>query len=109
MDDKTFELIEKMYSEFTGFRKDMNEFRNETNTRLDKIESKQAKVEIIIEHDIKNSLQSLHDGMAGNTATLKEHSERLNAIENKVDYIAMAVTSQDKRLKVVESSGKKAK
>jgi len=102
MDDKTFELIEKMYSEFIGFRKDMNEFRKETNTRLDKIE-------IVLEHDVKNSLQSLHEGVAVNTSKLNEHTERLNIIENKVDYIAMSVTSQDKRLKVVESSGKKAK
>lgn len=102
MDDKTFELMEKMYSEFIGFRQDMNEFRKETNSRIDKIE-------IALEHDVKNSLQSLHEGMAGNTSTLTEHTERLNTIENKVDYIAMAVTSQDKRLKVVESSGKKAK
>ena len=102
MDDKTFELIEKMYSEFIGFRKDMNEFRKETNTRLDKIE-------IVLEHDVKNSLQSLHEGVAVNTSKLNEHTERLNTIENKVDYIALNVTSQDNRLKVVEASKKKAK
>ncbi len=29
MEDKTFELMTKMYSEFTEFRKEMNEFKGE--------------------------------------------------------------------------------
>ena len=100
--DDTLEFLTKIYSELT-------EFRKVTNNRFDKLEAGQAKIEIKLEHDIKNSLQSLHEGVAGNTAQLKEHGDRLNAIENKVDYIAMSVTSQDKRLQVVEASKKKAK
>ena len=113
MDDKTFELLEKMYADITKrldvietgqieIKTDMNEFRKETNSRLSKLEVK-------FEHDITNSLQSLHEGVAGNTSQLKEHTEQLNTIGNKVDYIALNVTSQDNRLKVVEASKKKAK
>ena len=107
--DDTFEFLTKIYSELTAFRKETNTKFERVESRLDKIESKQAKIEVTIEHDIKNSLQLLHEGVAVNTSKLNEHTERLNIIENKVDYIAMSVTSQDKRLKVVESSGKKAK
>ena len=60
MEDKTFELLEKMYAQFTDFRNDMNDFRKETNTRLTKIET-------AIDHDIKPSLQALHERAAGNT------------------------------------------
>jgi hypothetical protein len=109
MDDKTFELLEKMYSEFTGRFEKLETGQEQITRRLDKLEVGQKKIDIKLEHDISNSLQSLHEGVAGNTATLKEHTERLNAIENKVDYITMSITSQDKRLKVVESSKKKAK
>ena len=49
MEDKSFELLSKMYGEFSEFRKDMTEFRKETNTRLNKIET-------TLEHDIKEKL-----------------------------------------------------
>ena len=102
MDDKTFELLEKMYSEF---KTELSELK----AGQKKLESGQAKIEVVLEHDIKPSLQALHERAAANTAKLEEHDKRLETIENKVDYIAMSVTSQNKRLKVVESSGKKAK
>lgn len=97
MEDKTFELLEKMYSEFAArFDK--------VDSRLDNLEAGQKKMETILEHDIKTNLQSLHERAAINTDKLQEHSERLNTIDNKLDYIALAVNSQDKRLEVVESS-----
>lgn len=107
--DDTFELLTKMFSEFSEFRKDMNEFRNETNSRFDSVEARLSKVEIGIENDIKPSLQALHERAAVNTDKLQEHSGRLDAIENKLDYIVLSVNSQDKRLEVVESSGRKRK
>ena len=109
MDDKTFELLEKMYSEF---KTELSEFKTELSelkAGQKKLESGQARIEVVLEHDIKPSLQALHERAAANTAKLEEHDKRLETIENKVDYIAMSVTSQNKRLKVVESSGKKAK
>jgi hypothetical protein len=103
MEDKTFELLEKMYSEFS-------EFRKETNTRFDnlesgqkKLESGQAKIEVSIEHDIKPSLQALHERAACNTAKLDGHTQRLETVENKLDYLALSVNSHDKRLEVVEA------
>lgn len=107
MDDKTFELLEKMYAEFTGRFEKLESGQQKLESGQQQITTRLDKIEIKLEHDIKNSLQSLHEGMAGNTAKLEEHTQRLSTIENKVDYITMSVTSQDKRLKVVESPGKK--
>ena len=109
MDDKTFELLEKMYAEFTGRFEKLESGQQKLESGQQQITKRLDKIEIVLEHDVKNSLQLLHEGVADHTSQLKEHTERLNAIENKVDYIALAVTSQDKRLKVVETSGKKAK
>ena len=96
MEDKTFELLEKMYSEF--------------KTELNELKSGQIKLEVILEHDIKDNLKILHEGVAGNTAKLDDHTQRLDTIENKLDYLALSVNSQDKRLEVVESfKQKKAK
>ena len=74
--DDAFELLTKMYSEFS-------EFRKESNTRFDKFESGQqqitqrlTKIETAIEHDIKPSLQALHERVASNTEKLDEHNRR---------------------------------
>ena len=107
--DDTFELLTKMFSEFSEFRKDMNEFRNETNSRFDSVEARLSKVEIGIENDIKPSLQALHERVAINTDKLQEHSEKLDTIQNNLDYIVLSVNSQDKRLEVVEGRKMKAK
>ena len=100
MDDKTFELLEKMYAEFTGRFEKLESGQQQLTKRLDKIEIK-------LEHDITNSLQSLHERVAGNTAKLEEHTQKLSTIENKLDYLALSVNSQDKRLEVVETLRRK--
>lgn len=94
MKDETFELLSKMYGEFSEFRKDMTEFREETNSRLNKIET-------TLEHDIKTNLQVLHERAADNTGKMEDHAQSLDTIENKIDYLAVSVNSQDKRLEVV--------
>ncbi len=94
------EDINEFKEDMTGFTGVMLGFRKESDSRLGKIES-------ILEHDIKANLQSLHESSFGNTALLQEHSERLNAIDNKLDYLALSLNSQDKRLEVVEASGKR--
>ncbi len=100
MEDKTFELLTKMYSEFTRFKNDMLEFRNESNSRLNKIE-------ITLENDIKTNIQALHERESTNSKKLDEHGRQLTDINNKLDYLALSVNSQDKRLEVMEMSKKK--
>ena len=117
MEDQSFELMTKMYSEMTkGFDK-VNVRLDGIDTRLykleagqEKLEAGQAKIEATLEHDIKSNLQALHERAVNNTDKLDEHTQRLETIENKLDYLALSVNSQDKRLEVVESiKQKKAK
>lgn len=109
MEDKSFELLTKMYSEFTEFRKETNSRFDRIDARLDKLESGQNKLEATLEHDIKNKLQFLHERAEGNTIKLDEHGKQLDTINNKLEYLALSVNSQDKRLEVVESRKRKAK
>ncbi|MGI6586271.1 MAG: hypothetical protein ACOX3L_10145 [Lutisporaceae bacterium] len=66
MEDKAFELIEKLYIEFTGFRK-------ETRERFDGVDQKLT----FIEQNHGKKLQALFDGY-------KQHSDQLDLIEEKV-------------------------
>jgi hypothetical protein len=101
MEDKSFELLFKLYSEFSEFRKDMNDFRKETNTKFDKVDLRLNKIETTLEHDIKNSIQALHERAAGNTDKLQDNGTQLDNMNGKLDYLVLSVNSQDKRLEVI--------
>lgn len=102
MDDRTFELLEKMYAEFRAELNDLKAGQNDLRSGQNDLRSGQKKLEIILEHDIKENIRSLHDRAAGNTAKLDEHARRLETVENKLDYIAVSMNSQDKKLELIE-------
>lgn len=66
MEDRTFELIEKLYNELTSFREEAREKFNSIDKRL-----------LFIEQDHGNKLQALFDGY-------KQHSGQLDRIEEKI-------------------------
>lgn len=73
MEDKTFELLEKMYIEMRQGFKETNERFKETNERLAKIEGRVT----IIEQDHGKKLDLLFDGY-------KQNSDKLDRIEKEV-------------------------
>ena len=73
MEDKTFEMMEKLYVEFTGFRRETMERFDGVDQRFDGIDRKLA----VIEQDHGKKLQALFDGY-------KQHSDQLDRIEEKV-------------------------
>ncbi|TYQ17647.1 UNVERIFIED_CONTAM: hypothetical protein Cloal_0004 [Acetivibrio alkalicellulosi] len=88
MEDKTFELLTKMYSDFT-------EFRKETADRLDTLENGQKKIESILENDIKSDIKALYDGY-------KQTYEKVSSLENKVDGLSSKLEKQEVEIKVIK-------
>jgi len=91
VEDKAFELLEKMYAEFS-------EFRNETNTRLDKVEGHITRIEI--EHGKK--LDALFDGYMQLSQGQEEIKSQLKELSSKVE-------KHDIQLAVLKGSKKAAK
>jgi predicted nucleic acid-binding Zn-ribbon protein len=91
MEDKTFQLLEKMYSEFS--------------TRFDKVEAdiqglkgdvRGLKNDVLrIEHDHGQKLQALFDGY-------KQHDQRLDVLEKKIDNLTEKVDRHDIKIQVIE-------
>jgi len=96
VEDKTFELLEKMYVEFS-------EFRKETNTRLDKVEGHIIRIEN--EHGQK--LDALFDGYKHLHEKQEEHDKRFDHIETKLDNLSLKVSSHDTKLAVLDGGRKK--
>jgi hypothetical protein len=80
MEDKTFELIEKLYGEFAGFRKETRERFDGIDRRFEGIDERLDGIDkrlAFIEQDHGKTLQVLFDGY-------KQHSDQLDRIEQKL-------------------------
>lgn len=95
MEDKTFELITKMYGEFTS------RF-NEMEIRFDKIETdiQGLKKDVLrIENEHGKKLEALFDGY-------QQTYEKLDVIEQKLDDLSEKVDRHDIRIQVIEGGRK---
>lgn len=88
MEDKTFELLTKMYSEFSsrfdGVEKDFKDLKNDV-----------ARVEIKIEHGIEPKIQALFEDR-------DVIHRKLDSIEQKVDVLTSRVDKQDIQISVIK-------
>lgn len=75
MEDKAFQLLEKMYGELI-------EFKKETNDRFDRIENEVKKTNFTIEHDIIPKINVLFDGYKQNTDKLVRIEEAVTRHED---------------------------
>lgn len=88
MEDKTFELLTKMYGEFT-------EFKDNTNKKLDKLHEDV----LCMEQDHGSKLQALFDGY-------KQTYEKLEVVEDKLDTLSEKVDRHDIKIQVIEGGRK---
>ena len=84
MEDKTFELMSRMYSEFSEFKKEVkNEFSGLKNDV------------IRLENKLDSSNKALFDGY-------QQTYERLGVVENKIDTLTIKVDKQEVEIRVIK-------
>ena len=89
MEDKSFELIEKLYTEMQkGF--------NNLGAEIKEVRQEVVKTNIYIEQKIEPKLSVLFDG---NTQT----NDKLDRIENTVNSLVEKVENQELEIKVVRN------
>ncbi len=106
MEDKTFELLEKMYSEFVQFRQETNDRFDGIDNRLDGHDTRFDSMEknfygirghiARIENDHGRKLDLLLDGY-------KQNSEDIGQINHKLDRLTDRVENQEIKLQVLKS------
>ena len=80
MEDRTFELLTKMYGEFSEFKVDFKDMKNDI---------------IRIENKLDSNCKALFDGY-------KQIYERLEIVENKIDILTLRVDKQEVEIKVIK-------
>lgn len=84
MEDKAFDLLTRMYGEFSDFRKDITQKVQENSNHI-----------LRLEHDLKNDAKALYDGY-------QQTFEKLVTVENKVDDISAKVDKQEVEIRVIK-------
>jgi uncharacterized coiled-coil DUF342 family protein len=98
VEDRTFTLLEKMYSEFKefkeemiGFKEDMTSFKDETKKCFKTIETK-------IEVEVSQKLEALFDGYKTNSEKIDELSNKVDNLQFDVNNISIKVASNDNKI-----------
>lgn len=92
MQDKIFELLTKLYSEFSEFKSDMNSFREDITEKV----QKNSDYILKLEHELKNDIKALYDGYILTYEKLQEHDKRFDVHDKRFD-------AHDKRFDAIES------
>ena len=107
MDDKTFDLLSKMYAELAEFRRETNDFRKETNQRLDKLEEGQHKLgnqmTRMEENNSKDST-ALFDGYKVTYEKLDSLQKDVEKIDKKIDGLEQIVKNHEVQIKVIKGA-----
>ncbi len=81
MEDKTFELLTKMYSEFSS--------------RFENVENEIKKVQIKLEHNVEPQIKVLFEDR-------DSIHKKLDSIEQKIDVLTNRVDKQDIQISVIK-------
>ena len=91
MEDKIFDLIEKMYIDL----------KNEIRTLSDKVETIGNQT-TKLENKLDNNSKALFDGYNLVYEKLQEHDKRFDSLESKVDNINAKVEKQEVEIRVIK-------
>jgi len=98
VEDKIFELLEKMYVDIKG---ELNDIKTELSKKADKTDI------VRIENEHGQKLDALLDGYKQLHEKQEEHDKRFDRIETKLDNLSIRVNSHDSKLEVLEGGRKK--
>lgn len=102
--DKTFELLTKMYGEINGrFDNFENRFDNLEN-RFDNLENEVKKIGAKIDGEIIPKQQALFDGYAANTEKLCELTENIEDLKIDINNITIKTLKNENNIIEVKKS-----
>lgn len=109
MQDKTFELLEKMYIELTskidGLTGEFVEFKQDTKEEFKVIKNQLTKIEV--EHG--NKLEAIFDGYKQNTENLNRLEDKIDNLQLDINNLSVKTTHNDSRIIQLSQDIKKAK
>ena len=107
MEDKTFDLLSKMYSELAEFRKETNQRLDKVEERLDKLEDGQQKLGnqmTRMEENHSKDSTALFDGYKVTYEKLDGLQKDVDKIDKKIDGLEQIVKNHEVQIKVIKGA-----
>lgn len=105
MEDRTFELLEKMYSELIDFKKDMTEFKKDMTGFKDNMGSFKEqtsrnfqRIEAKLDGEIAPKIEALFDGYKSNSEKIEEVHDKIDNLQHDINSLAIKVANNDNRI-----------
>lgn len=98
--DDTFELLTRMYVDFTSQFKEMRSDFSELKSRTSKLENSVLKIQLKLENEVDKKLGILLEGQ-------EETNHRLDRLERKVDVLSVKVEKHDLEIMALKADKEK--
>lgn len=85
MEDKVFNLLEKMYSDLTGKIDGLNNEMKEVKSEVKEVKTQVTKIENTIENELRPKINLCLEELVNVKEKLTEHDTRFDIIEKKID------------------------
>ncbi len=95
MDDKVFDLLEKVYIELQDTKKEVKKDISEVKKDIKNLNNRVIKTEILIENSIALQINSLFEAQMIT-------NEKLGRVEKKLEEISQKVDKHDIKIQVIE-------
>ncbi|MBU3111470.1 hypothetical protein [Clostridium lacusfryxellense] len=106
MDDKTFELMEKMYIEFSLFKTDIKDIKNDLTAVKQDLTALNVKVErntLLIE-DLTSKVETIAEVQKSHMAqNEKDHNDIVENVNKKIDVIELSTKNTSKDVKEIKN------
>jgi len=105
MEDKTFELMTKMYSEFTDRFNKMDDRFDKMDDRFDKMDVKFYKLTkdmLNFENNLSPKVEALLDGYKQIYEKQLEHDKRFDAHDQRFDSLENVIRKHDIEIRVIK-------
>ncbi|WP_227762483.1 hypothetical protein [Zhaonella formicivorans] len=91
MEEKIYQLIEKFYLEFAGFKQEVNERFDEIDKRIDEIDKRLGKVEINQE-EMNDKLEEAFEAITALAeSNERQHQEIMKELRGEISVVELAV------------------
>ena len=88
MEDKTFELLSKMYSEFSKRFDDVNHEIKGLKNEVQENSSRLKNIELVIENNMKPDIKAIYQLQTDVATKLDSHDLKLKNIEEKLETLS---------------------
>lgn len=104
MEEKILEMLQKMDNRMVDLQNEMKCTRKELTERIDAVDAKVTKVQVIIETELRPNISLLAEGYGPLISDIKTVREIVEVMEPRLEIVEKVVRRNSKRIDIIEQT-----